>query len=145
MDSCVEAISQHLDWNASTRRLVRKSDDIGVSVNAALVRFTYPHRMLGRGIGINALVVAVSAAVGPTLAARILATATWPYLFAINIPFGIATVVILPAHPTTLDVVRMALSGAGFGLFQSPNNRTMIAAVPVRICIGISKWNSRLK
>jgi DHA2 family multidrug resistance protein-like MFS transporter len=25
-----------------------------MSVNAALVRFTYPHRMLGRGIGINA-------------------------------------------------------------------------------------------
>jgi hypothetical protein len=24
----------------------------------------------------------------------------------------------------------MALSGAGFGLFQSPNNRTMIAAAP---------------
>jgi DHA2 family multidrug resistance protein-like MFS transporter len=63
-------------------------------VNAALVRFTYPHRMLGRGIGINALVVAVSAAVGPTLAAGILATATWPYLFAINIPFGIAAVAI---------------------------------------------------
>ena len=37
----------------------------------------------------------------------------------------------LPAHPATMDVVwRMALSGAGFGLFQSPNNRTMIAAVP---------------
>jgi hypothetical protein len=36
-----------------------------------------------------------------------------------------------PAHPATLDVVwRMALSGAGFGLFQAPNNRTMIAAAP---------------
>src|SRR6201987_3522483 len=65
-----------------------------MSVNTALVRFIYPHRMLGRGIGINALVVAVSAAVGPTLAAGILATATWPYLFAINIPFGIAAMVL---------------------------------------------------
>ena len=38
---------------------------------------------------------------------------------------------LLPAHPTTLDVVwRMALAGAGFGLFQTPNNRTMIAAAP---------------
>src|SRR6058998_3950240 len=44
-----------------------------MSVNSALVRFTYPHRVLGRGIGINALVVAVSAAVGPTLASAILA------------------------------------------------------------------------
>jgi DHA2 family multidrug resistance protein-like MFS transporter len=65
-----------------------------MSVNSALVRFTYPHRMLGRGIGINALVVAVSSAAGPTLAAGILATATWPFLFAVNIPFGIAAVII---------------------------------------------------
>src|SRR5271170_2574077 len=62
-----------------------------MSVNAALVRFTYPRAQLGRGIGFNALVVAVSSAVGPTLAAVILAVGTWPYLFAINIPLGIVT------------------------------------------------------
>src|ERR1700691_3000929 len=61
-----------------------------MSVNAALVRFTYPRAQLGRGIGINALVVAISAAVGPTVAAAILAVGTWPWLFAINIPIGIA-------------------------------------------------------
>ncbi|MBI5264868.1 MAG: MFS transporter [Bradyrhizobium sp.] len=60
-----------------------------MSVNAALVRFTYPHALLGRGIGLNALVVAVSAAIGPTLAAGILAVGSWPYLFAINMPIGI--------------------------------------------------------
>jgi DHA2 family multidrug resistance protein-like MFS transporter len=44
---------------------------------------------------------------------------------------GLAALAVLPAHPTMLDVAwRMALSGAGFGLFQSPNNRTMIAAAP---------------
>src|SRR5579883_2075483 len=32
-----------------------------LSVNAALVRYTYPHDQLGRGIGINAMVVATSA------------------------------------------------------------------------------------
>src|SRR5436305_849969 len=61
-----------------------------LSVNAALVRFTYPRAQLGRGIGINAMVVAVSAAVGPTVAAAILTVGSWPYLFAINIPIGIA-------------------------------------------------------
>jgi DHA2 family multidrug resistance protein-like MFS transporter len=60
-----------------------------MSVNAALVRFTYPRALLGRGIGLNALAVAVSAAVGPTLAAAVLAVGTWPYLFAINVPLGI--------------------------------------------------------
>src|SRR5438046_1099676 len=44
---------------------------------------------------------------------------------------GLAALAILPAAPTPFDVIwRMALAGAGFGLFQTPNNRTMIAAAP---------------
>ena len=37
-----------------------------MSVNTALVRMIYPRTQLGRGIAINAMVVAVSSAVGPT-------------------------------------------------------------------------------
>jgi MFS transporter, DHA2 family, multidrug resistance protein len=71
-------------------RIVQGFGAAGImSVNAALVRFTYPRDQLGRGIGINAIVVAVSAAVGPTIAAGILAVASWPYLFAVNVPIGI--------------------------------------------------------
>src|SRR6202051_2065706 len=65
-----------------------------MSVNMALVRYIYPRDLLGRGIGLNAMVVAVSAAVGPTVAAAILAVGTWPYLFAVNIPLGIAALAI---------------------------------------------------
>jgi DHA2 family multidrug resistance protein-like MFS transporter len=44
---------------------------------------------------------------------------------------GLGTLALLPDNPGIADVVwRMALSGAGFGLFQTPNNRTMIAAAP---------------
>src|SRR5205814_2897553 len=63
-----------------------------MSVNAALVRFIYPRALLGRGIGLNALAVAISAAIGPTIAAAILAVATWPYLFAVNLPLGMVAV-----------------------------------------------------
>src|SRR6185369_14033141 len=52
-----------------------------MSVNPALVRFTFPRVMLGRGLGLNALVVALSAAAGPTVASGILAAASWPWLF----------------------------------------------------------------
>lgn len=70
-------------------RIVQGFGAAGImSVNAALVRFTYPRALLGRGIGLNALVVAVSAAIGPTIAAAILAVGSWPYLFAINVPLG---------------------------------------------------------
>jgi len=44
---------------------------------------------------------------------------------------GLGALALLPAAPSIADVIwRMALSGAGFGLFQTPNNRTMIAAAP---------------
>ncbi len=65
-----------------------------MSVNAALVRFTYPQRYLGRALGINAFVVGSSAAVGPTVASAVLAVAHWRWLFGINVPIGIITVLI---------------------------------------------------
>jgi MFS transporter, DHA2 family, multidrug resistance protein len=44
---------------------------------------------------------------------------------------GLASLALLPADPSVANIVwRMALSGLGFGLFQTPNNRTMIAAAP---------------
>ncbi|HEX4118078.1 MAG TPA: MFS transporter [Rhizomicrobium sp.] len=94
-----------------------------MSVNAALVRFTYPRAQLGHGIGINALVVAVSAAVGPTLAAGILSVGNWPWLFAVNIPFGIAAWLIgrrslphTPKAPHPFDWRGALLSAIAFGI-----------------------------
>jgi DHA2 family multidrug resistance protein-like MFS transporter len=44
---------------------------------------------------------------------------------------GLAALALLPKDAGTFDVVwRMALCGAGFGFFQSPNNRTMLSAAP---------------
>ncbi|TAL54363.1 MFS transporter [Pandoraea sp.] len=65
-----------------------------MSVNTALLRVIYPQRMLGRGVGINALVVAVGAAAGPTVAAGILAVAHWQWLFAVNVPIGLVAFLI---------------------------------------------------
>src|SRR4029077_14001694 len=65
-----------------------------MSVNMALVRFIHPINRLGYGIGINAVVIAVSAAIGPTIASSILAFAPWPWLFAIKVPITLVAVVI---------------------------------------------------
>ncbi|MCR0981905.1 MFS transporter [Roseomonas populi] len=44
---------------------------------------------------------------------------------------GLGLLALLPAHPQAADIVwRMALCGFGFGLFQTPNNRTMVGAAP---------------
>ena len=104
-------------------RVVQGVGAAGVmSVNAALVRYIYPRRMLGRGIGIVALVVAVSAAVGPTVAAAILSVASWPWLFAVNVPTGIATMLAARALPRTprsggrFDYPSALLNALFFGL-----------------------------
>jgi MFS transporter, DHA2 family, multidrug resistance protein len=93
-----------------------------MSVNTALVRFIYPHRSLGRGLGFNAMVVAVSAALGPTIAAGILSIATWPWLFAVNVPIGIAACILgarcLPSSPLArhpFDLKSAGLSALTFG------------------------------
>jgi DHA2 family multidrug resistance protein-like MFS transporter len=65
-----------------------------MSVNSALVRFTYPSKMLGRAIGINAFVVGTFAAIGPTIASGVLAVGHWRWLFALNVPLGIVTAII---------------------------------------------------
>jgi len=61
-----------------------------MSVNAALVRLIYPKRMLGRGVAINSLVVATASVAGPSVAAGILSVASWHWLFALNLPLGVA-------------------------------------------------------
>jgi MFS transporter, DHA2 family, multidrug resistance protein len=44
---------------------------------------------------------------------------------------GLLALALLPPHAGTLDIAwRMALTGAGFGLYQSPNNRAMITSAP---------------
>lgn len=60
------------------------------SINTTVIRIIYPRRMLGRGLSLNATVVAVSSVLGPSLASVILSVTTWPWLFAINIPVGLA-------------------------------------------------------
>ncbi len=81
-----------LAWSLPTLALGRALQGLGaaatMSVNIALVRQLYPAHRLGRGVGLNALVVGVSFAIGPTLASLLLAVAPWPWLYALNLPLG---------------------------------------------------------
>jgi MFS transporter, DHA2 family, multidrug resistance protein len=93
-----------------------------MSVNGALARFIYPRRQLGRAIGMIALVVSISAAIGPTVAAGILALGSWHWLFAINLPpalVALAAAHTLPRSRGTtrrFDVMSALLNAFFFGL-----------------------------
>ncbi|MEB6652732.1 MFS transporter [Klebsiella aerogenes] len=87
-----------------------------MSVNTALIRLIYPKRQLGRGMGINSFVVAVSSAAGPTIAAAILSLASWQWLFLINVPLGIISIFLamrfLPPNSSASKITRFDLPSA---------------------------------
>src|SRR5579862_9126811 len=115
-------------WSLDSLLVARTLQGLGasgiMSVNTALVRFVYPGRMLGRGFGHNALVVATAFTFGPSIASAILAVGPWPWLFAVNIPFGLVAIAIglktLPVTPRAVhvfDFAGAALAAGCLGLF----------------------------
>src|SRR6201992_4232362 len=117
-----------LAWSLPSLLVARILQGLGasgvMSVNTALVRFVYPSRMHGRGFGNNALVVATAFTFGPTIASGILAVGHWPWLFAVNLPFGLIAMAIglktLPSTPRAahaFDFPGAILAGSCLGLF----------------------------
>ncbi len=94
-----------------------------MSVNSALVRFIMPRAQLGRGISTIALVVATCSAAGPSIAAAILAVASWHWLFTVNVPIALLALWLalrsVPESPRSshsFDLPSAALNAATFGL-----------------------------
>jgi MFS transporter, DHA2 family, multidrug resistance protein len=112
-----------------TLALARAVQGIGgaslMSVSMALVRSIYPQKLIGRGVGINSMVVAISAAAGPALGGAILTNLSWPWIFAINLPLGLAAIAlawrVLPkghATRTPFDWASAGLSVVTLALFM---------------------------
>ncbi|POP44874.1 MFS transporter [Superficieibacter electus] len=115
-----------------------------MSVNTALIRLIYPPQQLGRGMGINSFVVAVSSAASPTIAAGILSVASWQWLFLINVPLGVISLVLalrfLPpngarSNSPRFDVPSAVMNALTFGLlisalsgFAQGQSRTLVMA-----------------
>jgi DHA2 family multidrug resistance protein-like MFS transporter len=139
----------HTLWALTASRVFQGLGAAGImSINSALVRFTYPRALLGRGIGLNAVVISISAAVGPTVASLILGVASWEWLFAINVPLGLlALSVAWRALPSTegsgakLDVVSAVLNAITFGgliLGVESLAREGIVSGLVKLAIGVA-------
>ena len=105
-------------------RVVQGIGAAGMTVTTSpLNRIAFPPSMLGRAVGYTAMVVALGAAAGPIISGVILAFAPWPWLFAINVPIGLFTLVLAmrslpetPGHGHRFDWTSAVLSGLTFGL-----------------------------
>ena len=97
-------LSRSLPMLIASRAFQGLGASMMMSVNTSIAKLVFPKRHLGKGVSINATVVALSAVSGPSIAAGILSVAPWPWLFAINIPVGVITFLMgwrfLPDNPT---------------------------------------------
>jgi DHA2 family multidrug resistance protein-like MFS transporter len=118
--SALCAFSPSLAWLAAARFVQGFGGAAIMALGLALLRFTVPQRLLGAAIGWNALAVALSSAAGPTIGAAILSAASWPWLFAVNLPLGAAVLAATRALPRVagtrrrLDLVSVALNAGAF-------------------------------
>ncbi len=114
------ALSPSLPWLVAARFVQGLGAAAVMALGIALMRFTYPQRLLGTVIGWNATVIALSAAAGPPIGAAILVGSSWPWLFAVNLPVGaivLAAAVALPRPSGTgrrIDAASAALNALAF-------------------------------
>jgi DHA2 family multidrug resistance protein-like MFS transporter len=139
-------------WSLESLLIARALQGLGasglMSVNSALIRFVYPNRLLGRGFGYNAMVVGTAFTLGPTIASGILAFGPWPWLFAVNIPFGLLAMAIglrtLPSTPRAghgFDFVGALLAAMCVGLvvlgISSAAHKAETGVVWAQLVVGI--------
>lgn len=89
------ALAPSLDVLIGTRLLQGLGASAILSIGPAILRAVFPNRLLGRILGLNALMVAAMTAVGPSLGGMLLAVSGWEWLFAVNVPLGVVGVVLV--------------------------------------------------
>ncbi len=139
---------------AAAARVLQGVGAAGVmSVNIALIQQIFPPTRLGRGVGMNALVVGMAFALGPTVASLLLAVGSWHWLFGINLPLGLlALAFAVPSLP------RAPQRGHGFDRLTAVLTATTCAAlifalssaaqreawpqiaVPLLLCVASGAW-----
>jgi MFS transporter, DHA2 family, multidrug resistance protein len=94
-----------------------------LSVSSGLIRSIYPAHQLGRGLGINNVVVSSAGAIAPTLGGLVLSAASWPWIFAAASPLALLSLLLgrhtLPdpaPHDEPYDVLGALLCALTFGL-----------------------------
>ncbi len=139
-----------LAWSLPSLIVARALQGLGaaaiMSVNTALIRFIYPSNMLGRGVGYNALAVAIGITAGPTVASLVLSVTSWHWLFLINVPVGLLAIWFARSLPKTarakhpFDAIAALLCAGLFaplalGLGAATHREWPLAAVELAVAV----------
>lgn len=117
------ALAQSLPFLVAMRALQGVGGSAMIGVSMALVRFSFPKATLGRAMSLYALTSGVGMSAGAPVGAALLAVASWPWLFAVNVPIGLIALAVgarvLPDSPRQhrrIDPLALALNALALGL-----------------------------
>ena len=113
-------LAPSLPWLIAARALQGLGAAGVLSVNASLVRLIYPRALLGKGIAMNSLTVALAFVAGPAVAAAVISLGDWRWLFALHLPLALAVSWLglraLPQPVAAADAAQQPLSWLDGGL-----------------------------
>jgi len=158
-------LSPSFGWLLASRAVQGLGGAMMFSVAAAIVTRAFPASERGLALGINAVFIYAGLTVGPLLGAFVLLTSSWRGLFLINVPLGIAGVVLAlfflrdeterkRREPAGFDIpgaiigslalfcLLLVLSqGPSWGLSSPPTIGLLIASVA--LAVGFVRWEQR--
>jgi DHA2 family multidrug resistance protein-like MFS transporter len=120
-----------------------------LSIAPAILRSVFPGRLLGRILGLNALLIASSTAIAPVLGGTLLETLSWQWLFAINVLPGMLALMLaikaIPHKPALnahkFDGVGALLSATMLGaLIMAANSFANPHAADHSLSVSVMGW-----
>lgn len=121
--SLFSALAPSLPWLVVGRFLQGAGASPLMGLGLALLRFIFPPAHMGRAIGWISTIIGLTAACAPTVGAGILSLVSWPWLFAVHLPIGLAALLAgfnLPksgGSGRALDKGSVVLNGTAFAAF----------------------------
>ncbi|MGK8208436.1 DHA2 family efflux MFS transporter permease subunit [Burkholderia cenocepacia] len=109
-----------------------------ISVGYGLYRVIFPPASLGTIFGINALTFALGTALGPALGGLIVSYASWPWLFYINLPLGVAAIIF-----SLISLGKDAYKERGFDFFGAFTSTAAFGLFALAVD-QIGRWDNRI-
>lgn len=95
----VGGLASGLSESLTTLMLSRSLLGVGAAAvsatSPALIKALYPPALIGRGLGLYAMVVGVSFTAGPTVVSAVLSVAGWQWIYLANVPFALLALLLV--------------------------------------------------
>jgi EmrB/QacA subfamily drug resistance transporter len=90
LGSVLCGLARSVEWLIACRVLQAAGGSLVMALGAAIVTETFPARERGRALGMVGAMVSIGLVSGPTAGGLILGSWSWPWIFYVNLPVGLA-------------------------------------------------------